>query len=206
VQILYSIRSERVLCEQLDYNLLFRWFVGLSIDEPNWDHSSFTKLLQLLAIDRGLVGEVERLERFDEREASHRGAHGDVPARLGGHFLPEHLLEELGVGQLACCGLLQQRLKPLTALDEPQLAQVLSEPLEWDEIVGEGRLFARSEGENSRNSVRREQRYRTSDSLPACAHGSLDYDSGPRRRTARARENESSIQHCPRRIGCRYSV
>jgi transposase len=39
----YSIRSERLLCEQLDYNLLFRWFVGLSIDEPIWDHSTFTK-------------------------------------------------------------------------------------------------------------------------------------------------------------------
>jgi transposase len=43
LQILYSIRSERLLCEQLDYNLLFRWFVGLSIDEPIWDHSSFTQ-------------------------------------------------------------------------------------------------------------------------------------------------------------------
>src|ERR1700745_3825144 len=43
LQVLYSIRSERLLCEQLDYNLLFCWFVGLSIDEPIWDHSSFTK-------------------------------------------------------------------------------------------------------------------------------------------------------------------
>jgi transposase len=43
LQVLYSIRSERLLCEQLDYNLLFRWFVGLSIDETIWDHSSFTK-------------------------------------------------------------------------------------------------------------------------------------------------------------------
>ncbi len=43
LQILYSIRSERLLCEQLDYNLLFRWFVGLSIDERIWDHSTFTK-------------------------------------------------------------------------------------------------------------------------------------------------------------------
>ncbi len=33
LQILYSVRSERLLCEQLEYNLLFRWFVGLSIDE-----------------------------------------------------------------------------------------------------------------------------------------------------------------------------
>ena len=43
LQVLYSIRSERLLCEQLDYNLLFRWFVGLSVDEPVWDHSTFTK-------------------------------------------------------------------------------------------------------------------------------------------------------------------
>jgi transposase len=43
LQVLYSIRSERLLVEQLDYNLLFRWFVGLSVDEPVWDHSSFTK-------------------------------------------------------------------------------------------------------------------------------------------------------------------
>jgi transposase len=43
LQILYSIRSERLLCEQLEYNLLFRWFVGLTIDEPVWDHSTFTK-------------------------------------------------------------------------------------------------------------------------------------------------------------------
>jgi len=43
LQILYSIRSERLLCEQLDYNLLFRWFVGLSMDEPIWDHSTFSK-------------------------------------------------------------------------------------------------------------------------------------------------------------------
>ena len=43
MQALYSIRSERLLMEQLDYNLLFRWFVGLSMDDPVWDHSSFTK-------------------------------------------------------------------------------------------------------------------------------------------------------------------
>jgi len=43
LQILYSIRSERLLCEQLDYNLLFRWFVGLGVDDPIWDHSTFTK-------------------------------------------------------------------------------------------------------------------------------------------------------------------
>ncbi len=43
LQVLYSIRSERMLIEQLDYNLLFRWFVGLSMDDEVWDHSTFSK-------------------------------------------------------------------------------------------------------------------------------------------------------------------
>ena len=43
LQVLYSIRSERMLVEQLHYNLLFRWFVGLAIDDMVWDHSSFSK-------------------------------------------------------------------------------------------------------------------------------------------------------------------
>jgi len=42
IQILYSIRSERMLVEQLNYNLLFRWFVGLSVDGEAWHHSSFS--------------------------------------------------------------------------------------------------------------------------------------------------------------------
>jgi transposase len=43
LQCLYSVRSERLLMEQLDYNLLFRWFVGLSMDDPIWDATVFTK-------------------------------------------------------------------------------------------------------------------------------------------------------------------
>ena len=43
LQLLYSVRSERQLMEQLDYNLLFRWFVGLSMDDPVWDSTVFTK-------------------------------------------------------------------------------------------------------------------------------------------------------------------
>ena len=43
LQIFYSIRSERLLMEQLDYNLLFRWFVGMEMDEPVWDATVFTK-------------------------------------------------------------------------------------------------------------------------------------------------------------------
>ncbi len=43
LQAFYSVRSERQLMEQMDYNLLFRWFVGLGIDDPVWDHSTFSK-------------------------------------------------------------------------------------------------------------------------------------------------------------------
>jgi transposase len=43
LQAFYSIRSERQLMERLDFDLLFRWFVGLGIDDPVWDHSTFSK-------------------------------------------------------------------------------------------------------------------------------------------------------------------
>src|SRR6204780_4357594 len=43
LQVLYSVRSERQLIEQLDYNLLFRWFVGLEMDDEVWDVTVFTK-------------------------------------------------------------------------------------------------------------------------------------------------------------------
>jgi len=43
LQVLYTVRSQRLLMEQIDYNFLFRWFVGLSIDDPVWDTTVFTK-------------------------------------------------------------------------------------------------------------------------------------------------------------------
>ena len=43
LQVFYGIRSERQLMEQLDYNLLYRWFAGLAPDDPVWDTTTFTK-------------------------------------------------------------------------------------------------------------------------------------------------------------------
>jgi transposase len=43
LQMLYSVRSERLLMEQIDYNILFRWFVGLNLDDEVWDATTFTK-------------------------------------------------------------------------------------------------------------------------------------------------------------------
>lgn len=53
LQAFYSIRSERQLMERLDFDLLFRWFVGLGVDDPVWDHSTFSKNR-----DRLLEGEI----------------------------------------------------------------------------------------------------------------------------------------------------
>ena len=43
LQILFTVRSERQLCERIEYDLMFRWFVGLSMDDPMWNHSTFSK-------------------------------------------------------------------------------------------------------------------------------------------------------------------
>jgi transposase len=56
---LYTIRSERMFCEQLDYNLLFRWFLNLELDEPSFDHSSFTANRKRL-LGRAIAGEFFR--------------------------------------------------------------------------------------------------------------------------------------------------
>ena len=58
---LYSVRSERAFCEQLDYNLLFRWFLGMNLVEPSFDATTFTKNRERLLkhrVGQALFGEV----------------------------------------------------------------------------------------------------------------------------------------------------
>jgi transposase len=73
LQVLYTIRSERLLMEQLDYNLLFRWFVGLEMDDPVWNATVFTKNRERL-----LRGEIARAF-FDQvvAQARERGLLSD---------------------------------------------------------------------------------------------------------------------------------
>jgi len=59
LQVVYSVRSERLLMEQMQYNLLFRWFVGLNIDDPVWDHSTFS-------FNRERLFDAEVAQRFFE--------------------------------------------------------------------------------------------------------------------------------------------
>jgi transposase len=66
LQMLYSVRSERLLMEEIDYSVLFRWFVGLNLDEEVWDATSFMKNR-----DRLLEADVARefLQRVVARNA-----------------------------------------------------------------------------------------------------------------------------------------
>jgi transposase len=69
LQALYGIRSERLLCEQLGYNMLFRWFVGLNMERAPWDHSTYSKNRDRL-IEHEVVRELfERV--LDQARAKH---------------------------------------------------------------------------------------------------------------------------------------
>jgi transposase len=68
LQVLYTVRSERLLMEELNYNLLFRWFVGLNMDDPVWHPTTFTKNR-----DRLLAGDVAAAF-FDAVRAQARAA------------------------------------------------------------------------------------------------------------------------------------
>ena len=64
---LYTVRSERMFCEQLDYNLLFRWFLDLNWDEPGFDHSTFSRNRARL-LEHDVAGEFFRTVVAEARE------------------------------------------------------------------------------------------------------------------------------------------
>jgi transposase len=102
LQVLYTIRSERLLIEQLDYNLLFRWFVGLSMDDPVWDATTFTKNRQRL-----LDGEIaQRFFAQVRAEAAARGLLSDE------HFTVDSTLLEAWASLKRFRRRDQQRLSP----------------------------------------------------------------------------------------------
>jgi len=88
LQVLYTIRSERQLMEQLNYNLLFRWFVGLSMDDPIWDPTTFTKNRERL-----LNGDIA--QQFFERVLAQAQQRGLTSAE---HFPVDGTLVEAWAG------------------------------------------------------------------------------------------------------------
>jgi hypothetical protein len=79
---LYSIRSERLLMEEMDYNLLFRWFVGLNADDAVWDATVFTKNR-----DRLLEADVAKLFLAQVEQARGRGLTSDEHFTVDGTLL-----------------------------------------------------------------------------------------------------------------------
>ncbi len=89
LQVLYTVRSERLLMEQLNYNLLFRWFVGLNMDDAVWDPTVFTKNRERL-----LEGDIAR--RFFDQVLWHAREKGYL---CDEHFTVDGTLIEAWAGQ-----------------------------------------------------------------------------------------------------------
>lgn len=82
LQMLYSIRSERMLMEQLDYNLLFRWFVGLNMDDRVWDASTFSQNRERLLRSEVARAFFEQVRRQAEKAGLMSDEHFSVDGTL----------------------------------------------------------------------------------------------------------------------------
>lgn len=95
LQALYGIRSERLLCEQLGYNMLYRWFVGLGMEDTPWDHSTYTQNRdRLIAHDviKTLFGQVmEQARAADLLSTEHFSVDGTLIRAWASHksFVPK---------------------------------------------------------------------------------------------------------------------
>ena len=95
LQALYGIRSERLLCEQLGYNMLYRWFVGLSMDDTAWDHSTYTHNRDRLIehdVVRGLFGQVmQQAKEAELLSSEHFSVDGTLIRAWASHksFVPK---------------------------------------------------------------------------------------------------------------------
>lgn len=104
VQLLYSIRSERLLMEQLEYNMLFRWFVGLSMNEAVWNHAVFSKnrerLLEGEIANEFFAVVVEQARAMRLLSDEHFTVDGTLIEAWASHksFRPKHGKDELGGG------------------------------------------------------------------------------------------------------------
>jgi transposase len=105
LQVLYSVRSERMLMEQLEYNLLFRWFVGLGLDDAVWAPTTFTKNR-----DRLLDGDIARAF-FEDVVVQARGRH----LLSAEHFTIDGTLLEARAGQKS----FKRKDRPSAPPDDP---------------------------------------------------------------------------------------
>ena len=143
--VFYSIRSERLLIEQLEYNLLFRWFVGLSVDEPVGDHSTFSKNRDRL-LEAGIARElfeavVEHARMADLLSDEHFSVDGTLIAAWASHkraFDPRTALAALveavaamTLASFAVSGTRTIRLRPRLTLRQSCTKGVPRRPRIW---------------------------------------------------------------------------
>ena len=105
LQIFYSVRSERMLIEQLQYNLLFRWFVGMEMDETVWNHAVFSKNRERLLneeIAEGFFRRVlERAKPFMSDEHFTVDENGSLDGGMEHHMeLENHPVENCKLGSV----------------------------------------------------------------------------------------------------------
>jgi transposase len=123
LQPLYSIASERLLMEQLDYNLLFRWFVGLGMDAEVWDATVFTKNRERL-----IAGEVAQKFFAAVREQAERGG-----LLLDEHFTVDGTLIEARESAVANCCATRTSRRPIRRRDCSSAAgRPRRDPATWD--------------------------------------------------------------------------
>lgn len=95
LQALYGIRSERLLCEQLNYNMLYRWFVGLGMEDAAWDHSTYTQNRDRLIdhdVVKALFGQVmKQAEEAQLLSSEHFSVDGTLIRAWASHksFVPK---------------------------------------------------------------------------------------------------------------------
>ena len=145
LQGLYSIRSERLLVEQLDYNLLFRWFVGLSMDAEVWDATVYSKNRErLLAADIA--------EAFFQQVVEVAGQHGLLSDE---HFTVDGTLIEAWAGQKSFKS--KARVEPPAGGDRgnPTVSfrgEERSNHTHQSSTDAEARLFKKSQGQEAKLS------------------------------------------------------
>ncbi len=95
IQVLFSVRSERQLMEQIRYNLLYRWFIGLAINDEVWDHSVFSKnrdrLLGHAVVERFFTEVMQLAERAKLLSKEHFSVDGTLIQAWASHksFVPK---------------------------------------------------------------------------------------------------------------------
>lgn len=96
LQVFFSVRSERMLMEQIRYNMLFRWFVGLAIDDAVWDHSTFSKnrdrLLEHQVIEAFFAEVMQRADKAGLLSREHFSVDGTLIQAWASHksFRPKN--------------------------------------------------------------------------------------------------------------------